>query len=100
NLNKKQAHHIIPVELAEKNSIVKEAINQGFDFNGIINGVALSKARHSGRHPNYTNLVKNILDNVKDLNPNASSKEIVEKVADQLRDLINNTSGKIDDIVR
>nr|MCU0430296.1 hypothetical protein [Cytophagaceae bacterium] len=32
------AHHRIPVEAIEKCPIVQEAIKQGFDFNGILNG--------------------------------------------------------------
>jgi RHS repeat-associated protein len=95
NLNKKQAHHLIPVELAEKNSTVKEAINQGFDFNGIVNGVPLDVTRHSGSHPQYTALVSDFISDIQKANPKLSSKEVVEKAAARARKYIETTTGKL-----
>jgi len=49
-------HHVLPTELLEKNKILREAVKKGFDFNGVVNGVALDLARHRGSHNRYTEM--------------------------------------------
>lgn len=38
-----EAHHLIPVELIELSPVVRKAIEGGFDFNGLINGINLTQ---------------------------------------------------------
>jgi Domain of unknown function (DUF4157)/A nuclease family of the HNH/ENDO VII superfamily with conserved AHH len=54
-LSGEQAHHIIPIEILEKDyeTIQKLVHLGGWDFNGEINGVPLSEGFH-GNHPKYT----------------------------------------------
>ena len=62
-----QAHHIIPCQ-CEDDPMVKSAIQQGFQFDGAGNGMALDTdsnvasargtAYHSGPHPKYTAYIR------------------------------------------
>lgn len=36
-----EAHHLIPVEMIQESSVLRKAIEGGFDFNGFINGINL-----------------------------------------------------------
>ncbi|MBN8785016.1 MAG: AHH domain-containing protein [Terrimonas ferruginea] len=57
-----QVHHVLPTELLEKNKILREAVKKGFDFNGVVNGVALDLARHRGSHNRYTEMALKMLE--------------------------------------
>ncbi|WP_371870107.1 AHH domain-containing protein [Hyunsoonleella pacifica] len=63
-----QVHHVIPVELLKKNDFVKKAVIDGFDFNGVTNGIPLQsffrdkrgRKRLSRMHAPYGDYTKNI----------------------------------------
>jgi hypothetical protein len=62
-----QAHHVLPLELrgllgVGGHKVVSTAIQQGFAFNGVENGVCLGPDVHFGPHPRYTARVQNSLD--------------------------------------
>lgn len=62
---KEEAHHIIPLELRDKNRLVKLAEANGFQFNKAENGICLSKRKpriHSGSHNEYTESIRKQLD--------------------------------------
>ena len=50
---KDQAHHLIPVELIQRSALLRKAIEEGFDFNGPINGKWLKP--YSSRKPEQVN---------------------------------------------
>ena len=62
-----QAHHLIPIELLKNNTVVQDAVEAGFDFNGLVNGKGLSSIGnppiHRGSHPDYTSLVETKIQN-------------------------------------
>lgn len=93
-----QAHHIIPVELIKSNSTVRKALDEGFDFNGMVNGLGLNKNRHYGSHRKYTQKVNEMIDAAQESMPDASAKDILENVARDLKDLIKSTSKKVNDL--
>ena len=76
-----QAHHLIPVELIQDNQTVREAIKEGFDFNGSVNGISLPKFIHIGSHPEYTELINNYINEYRIKFPNESAKHILEAAA-------------------
>jgi RHS repeat-associated protein len=88
-----QAHHIIPVELIKNNETVKEAIEQGFDFNGKINGIGLGPKQHLGSHGDYTRGVEELINAARSADPKATAREVLESVSTQLKSDI----GKIKD---
>jgi RHS repeat-associated protein len=90
-----QAHHIIPRELIDESETLREAIDDGFDFNGAINGIALKKDRHNGSHPDYTEMVRGLIEQAKNNPKFKSAKEKMEWVANNMRDRIENSNGKI-----
>jgi hypothetical protein len=90
----KIAHHIIPVGVLTDNKVVQEAIEEGFDFNGIINGIGLDKAFHPTNHFDYSEGVNKLIDATREAFPDLSSKEVVEKVATQLKTIISDAAGK------
>ena len=45
-----QAHHVIPVETVMQSRLVQKAVLEGFEINGVDNGIALSIAQHKRRH--------------------------------------------------
>ena len=80
------AHHIIPVEILQKNKFVQEAVNQGFDFNGTINGAPITKP---GAHTqSYIKGVEIEIENVRKANPKKSAKEVMEIVAKNVKEKI------------
>jgi RHS repeat-associated protein len=99
-----QAHHIIPVELIEKNPLVRKAIDEGFDFNGTINGIAVAATRHTGRHPKeYVQAIETMIVEAQKTMTGKSAKEIMESVAKQAADIINaaeNQAKKINEIFK
>lgn len=83
----KAAHHIIPTQLIEESATVREAIEQGFEFNSKANGIALSTTKHSGPHSDYTKKLKSwIGEGLKD---GKSAKEAVEFAVDKAKDYIS-----------
>ena len=95
------AHHLIPVDLIKSNSTVREAIGQGFDFNGAVNGLALDVSRHTGRHPEtYMQGVNDMITAAQKAMPEASAKEVMENVAGQLKTMINSTDKKVNEIFK
>lgn len=96
----KQAHHIIPVELIERNPFVREAINDGYKFNSETNGIFLERSRHFGSHPDYTNALDDRINAVF-MNPDfshLSSKEKLEFVTNNTRNDILNSDKKVNEL--
>jgi hypothetical protein len=60
---KQEAHHIIPLQLID-HPICKKAVDNGFNFNGKMNGECIGKKVHSGSHPVYTAKVRGDLDDL------------------------------------
>jgi hypothetical protein len=56
-----QAHHIIPLDLIQKNPYIKELYESGWDINKSLNGIEL-KAPFHGNHPKYTEFVGNLIN--------------------------------------
>ncbi len=96
----KIAHHLIPVQLVDELPVVREAIEQGFDFNGKINGIALDATRHSGSHGDYTNMVNRMIKGAEETMKGKTPKEILEYVAKETETIIKSTTGKINDIAK
>lgn len=111
------AHHIIPVELANENTILQKAIEAGFDFNGKVNGRWLkrfssddifddagklfaSKTGVHASHDSYTEKVRNLLNRLKRVNLNPDQlKGRVEEIAKMLGEIIDkNPNVKINDL--
>lgn len=85
-----EAHHIIPVELLNKNEFVKKAVIGGGDFNGVINGVKAK--RHHGPHKKYTEMAREYINIIAHKNANCSTEEakaLLEGVANKFRNTIN-----------
>lgn len=85
-----EAHHIIPVELLNKNEFVKKAVIGGFDFNGVINGVKAKS--HHGPHKKYTEMVRKKINDIAASNKNCTPEEakaLLEEVANIYRNTIN-----------
>lgn len=101
------AHHLIPVQLLKENDVVKKAVEAGFEFNTTKNGLAIEKfvkktgAGRHGPHPKYTDQIRKFLNDWATDNPGFSpsdAKEILEATVDDVKDIINSTSGKINDL--
>lgn len=101
-----EAHHIILVQLLKENQGVKKAVEAGFDFNGIINGLPLEKyvaATGKGRHahhPEYTRQILRHLENWADLNigylPIDAKNKLISLSDDIRRVIINDPNqGRI-----
>jgi len=92
-----QAHHIIPVNLIESNANVRKAIDEGFDFNGAMNGVAMPKSRHSGSHNSYDAGVNDMINSAFGDKANAgkSASEILQGVSADLKSTLQSGSGKV-----
>ena len=95
-----QAHHLIPGELLEKNEFIQQGVKEGFDFNGLSNGLALDVTRHSGSHSKYTAAVENLISGLKKNFPNSSAKEILERASGVIKETIQKTNGKINEITK
>lgn len=78
-----EAHHIIPVQLLKENKVVQDAVSEGFDFNGAVNGIAV-KARH-GPHSKYTDQLRKKIDqwvkDNEDFTPE-QAKEFIQDLTD------------------
>lgn len=85
-----RAHHVIPVNLIKKNKNVQKAIDEGFDFNGLTNGLPIDKARHTGSHGKYDMAVDNMINAAfKDkANAGKSAKEVLEGVSESLKETL------------
>lgn len=84
-----QAHHLIPKELLKKSQVVRDAVAAGFDFNGIVNGLAV-KAGH-GPHKGYTESIMTAITNWQKSNPDYTLKQaktFMEKLAAQAKEAI------------
>ena len=94
-----RAHHVIPVNLIKKNANVRKAIDEGFDFNGDVNGLNIDKSRHTGPHNKYDNKVNEIINNAFNGPDNAgrSAKNILEDVSWDLKETLNSTKKKVND---
>ena len=102
-----EAHHLIPVQLLKENQVVKKAVEEGFDFNGAINGIPLDKyidatgAGRHGPHKNYTDQIRAYLDEWVELPANKGkwtpqqARDELEDLVGHLRERIKNTSGRI-----
>jgi RHS repeat-associated protein len=97
----KAAHHLIPVNMLKNNKFVQQAVEEGFDFNGIVNGLALDATQHSGKHPNiYIQGIEKMIEATKSALPDASAKEVLESVADKLKTKLEGTGVKVNDLFK
>jgi A nuclease family of the HNH/ENDO VII superfamily with conserved AHH len=81
-----QAHHIIPVETVMQSRLVQKAVLEGFEINGIENGIALSIAQHKKRHSelaSYNRFVLQELFNLEAKYPNCT-RAIAKREVDKL----------------
>ncbi|HEX8549533.1 MAG TPA: RHS repeat-associated core domain-containing protein [Cytophagaceae bacterium] len=81
----KEAHHIIPTQLLKENKVVQDAVDAGFDFNGIENGMALTKVAEGGvhaNHPRYTQQIRNALNQFANSNKAYTPAEAMEFLKD------------------
>jgi len=74
---------------------VRDAINQGFDFNGVENGISLDLTRHCGSHPSYTKYVQELIQSMDKTMANSSALERVRKVVEMVSKEIQSSQGKI-----
>ncbi|MDQ8051439.1 MAG: AHH domain-containing protein [Pedobacter sp.] len=101
----KEAHHIIPMELLKKESVVQDAVNAGFDFNGKVNGIGLKKYTKAGEaagdlgvhanHPKYTQQVLN------EINEWATAAKASKTYSPQnAKKFLENLSGNIKKLIK
>lgn len=92
-----QAHHIIPINLIEKNANVRKAIDEGFDFNGEVNGLFMSNTRHSGSHNAYDTKVNEMIDAAFSDKANAgkSAKDVLTNVVGELKTTLEKSTKKV-----
>lgn len=64
-----QAHHIIPVEMLKSNPVAQAAVAGGFQFNGLPNGLPLSRTIHLTGHDPYNELLHDRLAQWANANP-------------------------------
>ena len=91
-----QAHHLIPKELLKKSQVVKDAVSAGFDFNGVINGLAV-KGSH-GPHKGYTDSIMGVITDWQKNNPKYTieqAKSFMEKLANQAKEAIIENGGNV-----
>jgi hypothetical protein len=89
DLTGKEAHHLIPKELLVDNKVVQDAVEGGFDFNGVINGMIVNKGH--GPHKNYTEQILGKIDEWKQANPDyspADAKEFLTDLSGQAREAV------------
>jgi RHS repeat-associated protein len=95
-----QAHHLMPVELVEESPLLRQAIDEGFDFNGATNGMALvpySAADDVGEHathPRYTEQIRQKLLLLQKEGYEGTAREAVEKVVGDVRKALEANRGK------
>jgi hypothetical protein len=71
-----QAHHVIPIDVLKTNPTVQKAVIEGFEFNGKINGVAVSQKFHLAGHDEIHKVIDEEINEWARLNPNHSPKEL------------------------
>ncbi len=106
-LANEQAHHILPWALRSHPIIQKAAKanknGSAFHPSDPFNGINVSKTRHNGSHPDYSNRVQQFLDQQLAQNPNISNNDAyfqVETFIQSLRNLIiNNPNTPINDLI-
>jgi len=87
------------MRVVSKTPFAREPVKEeGFDFNGLINGIALGSEKHLGPHPSYTKMIDRLISKVRKDNPTTSAKQVLETVANEARILIEATEGKINKI--
>lgn len=87
-----QAHHIIPIETVMQSRLVQKAVLEGFEINGIENGIVLSIAQHKRRHSelaSYNRYVLQELFNLEARYPNCSRKTAKREVNNLVKLLKN-----------
>jgi len=111
----KEAHHLIPVQLLKENKVVQDAVNAGYDFNGVVNGVALKKYTKAGEvavdggvHANHPNYTKQVLNSITEWADKAkangtyspdNAKKFLENFSNKLKKTINeNKATKVNDL--
>ncbi len=85
-----QAHHIIPVEALKKSDIVQKAVDAGFDFNGITNGIGVKALKEGGQHANHPSYTKNVLNQIEEwatANPNYTGEDAMNYLNELSGDL-------------
>lgn len=90
-----EAHHIIPTQLLKENKVVQDAVAAGFDFNGVVNGIAV-KAGH-GPHSKYTDQLRSRIDEWAAQNPNFTpeqAKDFITDLSGQAKRILGEQSGK------
>ncbi|MCO5947149.1 eCIS core domain-containing protein [Mucilaginibacter flavidus] len=95
-----EAHHIVPVELLEKNDVLKKAVAGGFDFNGEINGKWVKrfssrteeglKGVHAS-HPNYTEEVNMLINDTLQ----KSRKSVKTMTNEEAAEIMNTVALKV-----
>jgi len=95
NGQKWEAHHIIPKELIGQNKVVNDAIDAGFDFNSIENGIALPSSVHSGRHGNYTKQIEDLINNELEELTSNGAKYTAEKAEGILENIIEKVKSEV-----
>lgn len=63
-----------------------------------MNGIALEVSRHSGSHPNYTKMVRGLIDKASKNDKLKTAKDKMEWVANTVKNKIQNSTGKINDL--
>jgi len=100
-----EAHHVVPVELIEKNATVRKAIEGGFEFNGDVNGkwVKRYSSRFKGikqgthaSHPNYTREVGELIDRMAAEATKNGAKLTSKKAAEIVRQAAIDVKAAID----
>ncbi|AWM14185.1 hypothetical protein DI487_10210 [Flavobacterium sediminis] len=90
-----QAHHIIPVEALTKSEVVQKAVDAGFDFNGVVNGIGVKALNEGGTHANHPTYTKQILENL-----TKWSKENVNYTGEQAKEYLEKFAGKLKDKIQ
>jgi RHS repeat-associated protein len=107
--SKIEDYHIIPRTLRD-NSVVKEARNEGFKFEGKENKISIDKfskltseGQH-GNHPSYTKETLNKLSDFQKENPGFTGKDALNAVRNIVKDvketIKNNPNTKINDLYK
>lgn len=105
----KQAHHIIPWELADDvgQEVLQKAGSAGLPFHpdDVMNGIGLGPAQHMGNHPQYTEKVRLALLDIYNQNGGANMTPQVAytKVVDLINTIkvaiIANPTVKVNDLI-
>ena len=91
--------------MLQKSKVVQDAVEAGFDFNGVTNGIAVKKFTKAGEaageagqhanHPTYTKQVQAKLEKFAKNNPDytpEAAKNFLEKFSGKLKDKIQKES--------